>query len=106
MTRPYAHLKVLLDKKETPAVAASTDIDPLTGQVYTLDRIIAKQEEFKKLVRIFKRDRLFLPLQDTKPIYAATAPWSGKGWKYITSPKWIDPANALINSKKTPKKVT
>lgn len=96
MTRPRAHLKVILEEKkqDSPLDSQTTEIDPLTGQIYTADRIAAKKAEFDTLVKMFKRDRLFVTLKDAKPVFPGTSPWSGKGWKYITSPKWTDPSNA------------
>lgn len=107
MTRPYAHLKVILEEKSKciPSLSLKEqEIDPLTGNPFTKERVKEKQEEFAKLVKIFKRDRLFLTMQDSKPIYPGNTPWTTKGWKYITSPKWINPENALMKSKRSPRK--
>jgi ribosomal protein L22 len=84
MTRPSAHIKVILAKK---------DPNP--------DGMNEKQAlEFKKLVKIFKRNKLFDTIKDSKPIYNPHLPWSKKPWKYITSPKWVESRNAFMNSSK------
>lgn len=108
MTRPYAHLKVILKEKrvETELFNGKDAIDPLTGLPFTEARIKAKQDEWVKLVKMFKRDRLFVTMKDEKPIYPGNnTPWTRKGWKYVTSPKWLDPINALLPSKRPPRPI-
>lgn len=88
MTRPSAHIKVILAKK---------DLHP-EGMTEK------KALEFKKLIRVFKRNKLFDTIKDSKPVYNPHLPWSKKPWKYITSPKWIESRNALMNYSKPPKR--
>ncbi|KAJ3305317.1 hypothetical protein HDV03_001610 [Kappamyces sp. JEL0829] len=102
MTRPYAHLKVMLEKKKDHSSILPRR-DPVSGLEYSAQQMEAKQKEFEKLVRIFKRNRLFVTLKDSKPVYPVNQPWSSKGWKYITSPKWIGPENALMSHAKPPR---
>jgi ribosomal protein L22 len=74
MTRPTAHLKIELAEKESMTKEAI---------------------EMRKLVRLFKKNRLFVSLKDKQPVLPANPIWSSKPWKYITSEKWIEPHNAL-----------
>jgi mRNA deadenylase 3'-5' endonuclease subunit Ccr4 len=78
MTRPTAHLKIML------------------GQKISQD---SKSIELQKLVKQFKRHRLFVSLKDKQPIRPAYPIWSSKPWKYVTSPKWIESSNANVNKK-------
>jgi ribosomal protein L22 len=94
MTRPYAHLKVMLEKKKSFS-SILPSIDPVTGLEMSAEKRAQKEVEFFKLVKIFKRDRLFVTMKDTQPIYGVNPPWTSKGWKYITSSKWISPNNAM-----------
>jgi ribosomal protein L22 len=74
MTRPTAHLKIELVEKGSMTPEAV---------------------EMRKLVRLFKKDRLFVSLKDKQPVLPVNPVWSTKSWKYITSKKWIEPQNAL-----------
>ena len=71
MTRPSAHLKILLKKRE------QTD------------------KEMLNLVKQFKQHKLFLQLADKRPVYPLNAVWSTKQYKYLYSPKWSSPDAAL-----------
>lgn len=59
----------------------------------------SKEEvEFAKIAKQFKKHKLFVTMKDTKPIRGKYPVWSTKGWKYVTSPKWTEPENALIRT--------
>jgi ribosomal protein L22 len=75
MTRPTAHLKIMLAEKD--------NTDP----------------ELLALAKQFRRHKLFITMKDTKPVIPAYPIWSSKPWKYITSPKWVSPANALAQKR-------
>ena len=54
-----------------------------------------EEKDFETLVQSFKKRQLFIPLKDTKPVQFTQPVWSKKPWKYIQSPKWTSPDNAL-----------
>lgn len=74
MHHPYAHMKIEVAEKENPD---------------------AKKTEIEKLVTSFKSKKLFIPLKENKSLRFSLPPWSRKPWKYVTSPKWMSPDNAL-----------
>ncbi|KAI8817777.1 ribosomal protein L22/L17 [Fimicolochytrium jonesii] len=74
MHRPRAHLKVVVERREV----GSKEVDV----------------EFERLVKIFRRKELFVPLRDNIPLRHVAVPWSAKPWKYVTSGKWVSPENA------------
>ncbi|KND04872.1 uncharacterized protein SPPG_00570 [Spizellomyces punctatus DAOM BR117] len=79
MHRPAGHVKIILAEKK-------------------MDK--TKQEkDFDKLVDMFKRHNLYIPLRDSEPVRFLHPPWSRKPWKYVTSPKWVDPKNALARDR-------
>lgn len=78
VTRPKAHLKVMVEIRK-PAVE--------------------KDEKFEKMVKMFRKHQLFVTMKDTVPVQGLYPIWSNKPWKYLTSPKWVGPENALYQPK-------
>ncbi|KAJ3156155.1 hypothetical protein HDU86_004123 [Geranomyces michiganensis] len=76
MHRPAAHLKVVLEAKRMDTTA--------------------EEREFEKLVRMMRKHSLYVTMKQDAPIHAVYPPWSSKPWKYVTSPKWVSPDNALV----------
>jgi ribosomal protein L22 len=76
MSRPSAHLKIRLAEKDT------------------------RDPELLALAKQFRKHKLFVTMQDSKPVTPAYPVWSSKPWKYVTSPKWVHPENALAHNKK------
>ncbi|TPX46956.1 hypothetical protein SeLEV6574_g02912 [Synchytrium endobioticum] len=68
MYRPFAHLKFRLWKLTPEEIRPSI--------------------EFKLARKIKKETRLFMSMEDTKPIQVLEPIWSRKPWKYVDSPKW------------------
>ena len=74
MTKPVAHLKIELGNLKKFETKEEIDLD--------------------KLARQFRKHKLFLPLRETTPLRPIYQCWSKHSWKYVTSSKWVDPANA------------
>ena len=68
MIRPYAHLKFRL--REVTSQEKRQSI------------------EFKLKQKIERETRLFMTMEDTKPIQVLEPIWSKKPWKYVNSSKW------------------
>lgn len=77
-TRPSCHLKVELGLK-----SSSTP----------------ENVELMKLVKQFKKHRLFKTIDDTRNVYPEYPIWSRKNKKYLNNEKWIEPSNALVTEK-------
>ncbi|KAJ3333423.1 54S ribosomal protein L22, mitochondrial [Blyttiomyces sp. JEL0837] len=81
MHHPSSHVKVVLQElpksrwNETESEAAA-------------------RKEFEAIRHIFRRHKLYDQLKDSQPIRASQPPWASKPYKYITSPKWLDPNTA------------
>ncbi|KAJ3147804.1 hypothetical protein HDU89_005163 [Geranomyces variabilis] len=76
MHRPAGHLKVVLEAKKMDTTA--------------------EEREFEKLVRMMRKHSLYVTMKQDAPLHAVYPPWSSKPWKYVTSPKWLSPDNALV----------
>ncbi|KAI8593750.1 ribosomal protein L22/L17 [Geranomyces variabilis] len=76
MHRPAGHLKVVLEAKKMD--------------------VTAEEREFEKLVRMMRKHSLYVTMKQDAPLHAVYPPWSSKPWKYVTSPKWVSPDNALV----------
>ncbi|KAJ3183075.1 hypothetical protein HDU87_007497 [Geranomyces variabilis] len=76
MHRPAGHLKVVLEAKKMDTTA--------------------EEREFEKLVRMMRKHSLYVTMKQDAPLHAVYPPWSSKPWKYVTSPKWVSPDNALV----------
>jgi ribosomal protein L22 len=86
MHHPASHVKVLLEEL------------PQSQWNETKQQAI-ERKEFEKLVHIFRRHNLYVPLPDSQPVRNSLPPWSKKPYKYVTSPKWVDPSAALVRRK-------
>lgn len=75
MHHPKAHVKIELGKRNHSPTQEDKD--------------------FNQLVWSFKRRMLFMPVRDSRPVRITHPPWSTKPWKYVRSPKWTSPDNAL-----------
>ncbi|TPX34728.1 hypothetical protein SmJEL517_g02733 [Synchytrium microbalum] len=71
MIRPRAHMKIRFRK------LTATELRP------TVESLLKN--------RIKKETRLWMAMEDTKPIQVLDPIWSAKPWKYVTSEKWIGP---------------
>ena len=81
MHHPKAHVKIMLgERNPNPTV---------------------QEKEFALLAKMFRKRLLFVPMKDDKPIQFSHPVWSRKPWKYVTSPKWIAPENALPSDHET-----
>ncbi|KAJ8323036.1 hypothetical protein BDV3_006701 [Batrachochytrium dendrobatidis] len=76
MHRPHAHIKIKLG----PRMPEGT----------------AKDKELRIIANILRRKKLYISLEDSKPIQRLHPPWSRKPWKYVTSPRWTNPDRILI----------
>ncbi|KAJ1339341.1 MOB kinase activator 1B [Batrachochytrium salamandrivorans] len=56
----------------------------------------AKDKELRIIANILRRKKLYISLEDSKPIQRLHPPWSRKPWKYVTSPRWTNPDRILI----------
>ncbi|KAJ3415183.1 54S ribosomal protein L22, mitochondrial [Chytridiales sp. JEL 0842] len=86
MHHPASHVKVILEEL------------PQTQWNETKEQML-KRREFEKLVHIFRRHKLYVPLSDAQPVRSRIPPWSFKPYKYITSDRWVDPSNAYSKTK-------
>lgn len=75
MHHPKAHVKIELGKRK-----------PNPTQ---------EEKDFNTLCWSFKRRGLFMQIKDSRPVRVTQPVWSKKPWKYIRSPKWTTPDNAL-----------
>ncbi|KAI9349837.1 ribosomal protein L22/L17 [Zopfochytrium polystomum] len=82
MHHPASHFKVVLE--EVPR-----------ERVDETEAAAKKRVEREKLVKIFKRHRLYVPLSTHQPVRFLHPVWSKKPYRYITSPKWMADTKVL-----------
>jgi large subunit ribosomal protein L22 len=75
MHNPRAHVKIELGKR--------------------LPNPTREEKDFDKLCWSFKKRALFVQIKDSKGVRVTQPVWSKKPWKYVRSPKWTTPDNAL-----------
>ncbi|KAI9204044.1 ribosomal protein L22/L17 [Polychytrium aggregatum] len=78
MHHPTAHLRILVTEKAN---------------------VHKKPGHLEKLAYIFKKNKLWTPLSQRKAAAITRPPWYRHNWKYLTSPKWVSPDNALLNTR-------
>jgi hypothetical protein len=83
MHHPRSHVKIILGKRNPNPTR--------------------EEKEFDKLVHLFRSRPLVDPLRQSTPIQFSNPVWSKKPWKYLTSPKWMSPNNALKREAKLEK---
>jgi len=75
MHHPSAHLKIMVEESK---------------------KLSTEQQEMADLLKLYKKRKLFISVQDKRPVNPAYPIWSKKPWKYVTSKKWISPDNAKM----------
>ncbi|KAJ1342559.1 hypothetical protein BSLG_002876 [Batrachochytrium salamandrivorans] len=58
-----------------------------------------KDKEIRTIAHILRHRKLYVSMQDAKPLVWLHPPWSRKPWKYVTSPRWTNPDRALAKTK-------
>ncbi|KAJ3012932.1 54S ribosomal protein L22, mitochondrial [Thoreauomyces humboldtii] len=79
MHHPAAHVKVVLEKRNL--------------------EMTKEEREFERLVKMFRRSKLYVSMKDDRPVKQLHPVWSSKPWKYVTSSRWVSPDNALAKDR-------
>ncbi|KAJ3205052.1 54S ribosomal protein L22, mitochondrial [Entophlyctis luteolus] len=71
-------------------VAATATAEDGNGRGTEDERAWKKAVEREKLAHIFRRHRLYAPFVEAAPRFLNPV-WSRKSWKYVTTPRWVNP---------------